>query len=237
MPPVRFPRTVIPPSFIKRLNEVYGWRRVAPVHPVVSLERVFLRNRSQQKEHFMRFIPKLFIAGGFALCASVAGPVAASQAAPTATSHAVIGIGTWSGGSFGTPTLAVGATTYGMATSGGFAITYPRDVTSPAASTAVLGTVTCLDVVNGDTAYIAGLIKSSSGPRAEHFPGGGLHHDGCAGGCAELQRWANHLPRSGLWSGHAQSHSHQRSLLRPLSRCISLPSFFEIRRPRPRRSH
>jgi hypothetical protein len=59
-----------------------------------------------------------------------------------------------------------------MATGGGFAITYPRDVTSPAGSTAVLGTVTCLDVVNGDTAYIAGLVKSSSGPRAGIFPVG-----------------------------------------------------------------
>jgi hypothetical protein len=121
----------------------------------------------------MRFIPKLGIAGGLALCASVAGPVAASQAAPpTATIHAVIGIGTWSGGSlFGTPTLAVGATTNGMATGGDFSITYPPDA-QPAGSTAVRGTVTCLDVVNGGTAYIAGLIKSSSGPRSGIFPVG-----------------------------------------------------------------
>ena len=120
----------------------------------------------------MRFIPRLFIAGGLALCASVAGPVAAGQAAPTATIHAVIGIGTWSGGSFGTPTLAVGAAINGMATGGGFAITYPPDVTYSAGSTAVRGTVTCLDVVNGNTAYIAGLIKSSSGPRVGIFPVG-----------------------------------------------------------------
>lgn len=120
----------------------------------------------------MRFIPRLFIAGGLVLCASVAGPVAASQAAPTATIHAVVGIGTWSGGSFGTPTLTVGATTNGLATSGGFAITYPPDVTYPAGSTVVRGTVTCLDVLNGNTAYIAGLIKSSSGPRAGIFPVG-----------------------------------------------------------------
>jgi hypothetical protein len=129
----------------------------------------------------LRLIPKLSLAGGLALCASVAGPVAASQAAPTPTPHAftpiqipqsVIGIGTWSGGAFGTPTLAVGATTDGNATGGGFAITYPRDDSSPAGGTAVLGTVTCLDVVNGDTAYIAGLVKSSNGPRAGSFPVG-----------------------------------------------------------------
>ncbi len=109
----------------------------------------------------MRLISKLSIAGGLALCASVAGPVAASQAAPTATNHAVLGIGTWSGGPFGTPTLAVGATTDGTTTGGGFAITYPRDAYDPAGGTAVFGTVTCLDVVNGNTAYIAGLVKSS----------------------------------------------------------------------------
>ena len=119
----------------------------------------------------MRLVPKLSIAGGLALCASIAGPVASSQAAPTPTIHAVTGIGTWSGGSFGTPTLAVGAATDGKATGGGFAITYPRGV-NPEGSTAVLGTVTCLDVVNGDTAYIAGVIKSSSGPRAGGFPVG-----------------------------------------------------------------
>ncbi len=122
----------------------------------------------------MRLISKLSIAGGVALCASVAGPVAASQAAPipTPTIQAVTGIGTWSGGAFGTPTLAVAATTDGRATGGGFAITYPRDDGSQQGMTAVLGTVTCLDVVNGDTAYIAGLIKSSSGPRAASFPVG-----------------------------------------------------------------
>ncbi len=119
----------------------------------------------------MRLIPKLSIAGGLALCASVAGPVAASQAAPTATPHGVLGIGTWNGGAFGTPTLAVGATTDGTGAGGGFAITYPSG-TVPAGGTAVFGTVTCLDVVNGDTAYIAGLIKSSSGPRADSFPVG-----------------------------------------------------------------
>jgi hypothetical protein len=117
----------------------------------------------------LRFTPKLMIAGGLALTASVAGPVAASQAATTPTIHAVTGIGTWSGGSFGTPTLAVGASSDGMATGGGFAITYPREGAYPAGGTAVLGTVTCLDVVNGDTAYIAGLIKSSNGPRADIF--------------------------------------------------------------------
>jgi hypothetical protein len=120
----------------------------------------------------LRFTPKLMIAGGLALTASVAGPVAASQAATTPTIHAVTGIGTWSGGSFGTPTLAVGASSDGMATGGGFAITYPREGAYPAGGTAVLGTVTCLDVVNGDTAYIAGLIKSSNGPRADIFPVG-----------------------------------------------------------------
>ncbi len=119
----------------------------------------------------MRLISKLSIAGGLALCASVAGPVAASQAAPPATSHGVLGIGTWSGGPFGTPTLALGATTNGTTTDGGFAITYPRDASDPT-GTAVFGTVTCLDVVNGNTAYIAGLVKSSTGPRADSFPVG-----------------------------------------------------------------
>jgi hypothetical protein len=120
----------------------------------------------------LRFIPKLVIAGGLGLGVSVAGPVAASQAAPTTTVQAVTGIGTWSGGSFGTPTLAVLATTDGTATGGGFAITYPRDAAYPAGGTAVFGTVTCVDVVDGDTAYIAGLIKSSSGARAGIFPVG-----------------------------------------------------------------
>jgi hypothetical protein len=127
---------------------------------------------SQQRSIELRFIPKLLIVGALALGASVAGPVAASQAAPAETIQAVTGIGTWSGGPFGTPTLALGASTDGTVTGGGFAITYPRDSAYPSGGTAVLGTVTCLNVVDGDTAYIAGLIKSSSGARAGVFPVG-----------------------------------------------------------------
>jgi hypothetical protein len=67
--------------------------------------------------------------------------------------------------------LTLAAAADGSATSGGFAITYPSGVTDQG-STAVFGTVTCLDVVNGNTAYVAGLIKSSSGLRAGTFPVG-----------------------------------------------------------------
>ena len=119
----------------------------------------------------MRLIPKLSIAGGLALCASVAGPVAASQAAPTATPHGVLGIGTWNGGAFGTPTLAVGATTDGTGAGGGFAITYPSG-TVPAGGTARLRHRDVPRRGQWRHRLHRGAIKSSSGPRADSFPVG-----------------------------------------------------------------
>jgi hypothetical protein len=117
----------------------------------------------------MRRLLLIFVAA-LALCTSIAGPVATSQAA--STNHLVVGMGTVSLGSpYGSPTLSVLAFQTGTRVTGGFVITYPADATYPAGRTAVIGTVTCLDV-SGDIAYITGLIAVSSGPRAGIFPVG-----------------------------------------------------------------
>jgi hypothetical protein len=112
----------------------------------------------------------LIVVAGLAACASIAGPVAAGQAAPT--THLVAGIGTVSLGSpYGSPALEVFAFENGTFAAGVFTITYPPDATYPAGHTSVIGTVTCVDV-SGNIAYITGLVAASNGPRAGIFPAG-----------------------------------------------------------------